>query len=84
MKRGPGPLAAVHRIFIAAALLCTLVYAAWELRELGRTGEIAAAARAGIALAVSAALGAYFRSLRGLRAKLTPPEEEDAERGQGA
>src|SRR3989442_853958 len=43
--RGPGPVAAVHRIFIVTALLCALAYAAWELREMARTGEALARVR---------------------------------------
>jgi hypothetical protein len=74
MTRGPGPVAAVHRIFIVAALVCALVYAAWEAIELSQTGEVLAGARAVLALAVSVGIGVYLRSLRGLGAKLTPRE----------
>ena len=72
MARGPGPVAAVHRLLIASALVCALVFAAWEIRELVRGGGAAAALGAGLALVASAAIGAYLRSLRGLGAKLTP------------
>src|SRR5437870_796639 len=48
--RGPGPVAAVHRIFIVTALLCALAYAAWELREMARTGEALAGVRGALAL----------------------------------
>jgi hypothetical protein len=72
MPSGPGPVAAVHRIFIVTALLCALVYAAWEVLELRQTGELLAAARAFVAFAVAFAIGVYLRSLRGLGAKLTP------------
>ena len=72
--RGPGPVAAVHRIFIVTALLCALAYAAWELREMARTGEALAGLRGALALLVAAGTGVYLRSLRGLGAKLTPRE----------
>jgi len=71
-SRGPGPVAAVHRILIVAGLLCALFYAAWELRHLAATGEALAAVRAAAALAAALAIAIYLRSLRGLRAKLTP------------
>src|SRR2546428_13382926 len=72
--RGPGPVAAVHRIFIVTALLCALAYAAWELREMARTGEALAGVRGALAVLVAAGTGFYLRSLRGLGARLTPPE----------
>src|SRR5204862_6014287 len=72
--RCPGPVAAVHRIFIVTALLCALAYAAWEIRETTRTGEALAAVRGALALLVAAGTGVYLRSLRGLGAKLTPRE----------
>jgi hypothetical protein len=71
-SRGPGPVAAVHRIFIVAALLCALAYAAWELNEMAHTGEALAGVRGGLGLLVAAGTGLYLRSLRGLAAKLTP------------
>jgi len=74
VRRGPGPIAAVHRIFIIAALLCVLSYAAWEANQLARTGEPLAGVRAGLAFAVAIAVALYLRSLRGLGAKLTPRE----------
>src|SRR5213594_3800403 len=72
--RGPGPVAAVHRIFIVTALLCALAYAAWEFREMTRTGETLAGVRGALALLVAVGTGLYLRSLRGLGAKLTPRE----------
>ena len=72
MRRGPGPVAAVHRIFIVAALLCALSYAAWEGTELARSGDPLAGLRAALALAVAIVIAVYLRSLRGLGAKLTP------------
>ena len=71
-RRGPGPVAAVHRIFIVTALLCALAYAAWELNEMAGTGEALAGVRAVLALLVAAGTGLYLRSLRNLGAKLTP------------
>jgi len=79
-RRGPGPVAAAHRILIAAALLCGLVYAAWELSGYRESGELGAAVRGVVALAVSAAIALYLRSLRGLGAKLTPRDEPGASR----
>lgn len=78
-KAGPGPVAAVHRILIASALACTLFFAAWELREWRRTGAVEAAAVAVVALAAAAGIARYFRSLRRLNAKLTPPTDGPAE-----
>ena len=72
MSRGPGPVAAVHRILIVTALVATLVYAAWEVRESTRTGETLGLVRAVLGFAVSVGIGWYLRSLRGLSAKLTP------------
>jgi len=70
-RRGPGPVAAVHRLFIAAAFACALFYALWELRGFAASGERAAMLRGVLALVVSAGIGLYMRSLRGLAAKLT-------------
>lgn len=72
MARGPGPVAAVHRFSIWSALVCALVYTAWELRELSRTGETMALVHAGLAALASLAIAIYLRSLRGLGARLTP------------
>ena len=69
--RGPGPVAAVHRILIVAALLCALAYAAWEGNEYRRTAEGGALVRCGAALVATLAIGLYLRSLRGLADKLT-------------
>jgi hypothetical protein len=74
MARGPGPVAAVHRLLVVSALLCALVYGAWELRQYGRTGDRAAPLRAAAAFVVAAGIAVYLRRLRGLRAKLTPPD----------
>ncbi len=68
----PGPVAAAHRIFIASALLCALVYAVWEFREYRRTGDATAIALGLLAVGVSGVIGLYLRSLRSLGAKLTP------------
>ena len=70
--RGPGPIAAVHRLLIVTALLCALAYAAWELNEMTKSGEVLGGVRGGVALLVAVGIGIYLRSLRGLRAKLTP------------
>jgi hypothetical protein len=70
--RGPGPVAAVHRIFITTALAGALIYTLFELREFWHGAGGGAAARAGVALLVSVGISLYLRSLRGLAAKLTP------------
>jgi hypothetical protein len=73
MPRGPGPVAAVHRLLIVTALVAALVFVVWELLELRRTGSPAVAV--GLVLAVGAAIGLalYLRRLRTrLRLKLTP------------
>ena len=72
MSSGPGPVAAVHRILIVTALIATLFYAGWEVRESAHTGETLGFARAALAFLVSIGIGVYLRSLRGLSAKLTP------------
>jgi hypothetical protein len=69
---GPGPVAAVHRLLIVTALLCALAYAAWELNEMAKNGEVLGGVRAAVALLVAGGIVVYLRSLRGLRAKLTP------------
>ena len=76
MSRDGGPLATVHRIFMMTALVCALVYAAWDVRWHGRAGF------PGAALAVTVAVGIvlYLRAFRTRRARLAPPEEEEAER----
>jgi len=74
MARGPGPVAAVHRIFILAALVCALLYAGWEGMHFGETGEAFAAVRTALAVVVAIAIAVYLRSLRDLGDKLTPRE----------
>ena len=71
-RRGPGPVAAAHRILITAALLCGLTYAAWELAGYRDTGDAGAVVRGLVAIGVSVLIALYLRSLRGLGAKLTP------------
>jgi hypothetical protein len=78
---GPGPVAAVHRILIAAALVCAVLYAGWEVSQWTETSEVAALARAALALVVAVGIGLYLRSLRGLAEKLTPTSER-AERNR--
>ena len=74
---GPGPVAAAHRLLIVTALACALVYAGWELREYGRSGEGAGLVRGLLALAVSAGIALYLRRLRDLGARLTPRHPGD-------
>jgi len=75
MQRGPGPVAAVHRLFIVTALAGALVYALWELREFVRDGARGAAVAATLGFTASAGIAVYLRSLRGLGAKLTPRDQ---------
>ena len=70
--RGPGPVAAAHRVLIATALAGAMFFAVWELREYGRTGVGGAAVAAGLGLAAAVAIGLYLWSLRGLGARLAP------------
>lgn len=81
--QGPGPVAAVHRVLIASGLGCALVYALWEARSWLRDGGAGAALRAAAALVVAGGVAAYFRSLRGLDAKLTPPDDDAGRRHGG-
>jgi len=76
MRRSSGPLAAVHRVFMTAALLCALAFGASELARHGRAGL----PRAGVALVVAGGIGLYLRSFRTRRTRLAPPEEEEVER----
>ena len=72
MTRGPGPVAAVHRILIVTALVWAFFYAGWELLQYIKTGTLLAAARAALATIAGVVIAVYLRSLRGLGAKLTP------------
>ncbi len=78
--RGPGPIAVVHRLLIATALLATLAYAAWEAAGYARTGEIAQAAWAALGVLVAIGIALYLRSLRGLAARLTPSGSDGGSR----
>jgi hypothetical protein len=69
---GPGPVAMVHRILIATALVGAIVFAAWEVREYLRDRRVGAAVGATIAFGVAGGIAAYLRSLRNLGAKLSP------------
>ena len=75
-KRGPGPVAWAHRLLIVTALGAAVVYVLWELREYARDGQRGSLVAAGVAAAAAIALGAYLRSLRTLRARLTPRQSE--------
>jgi hypothetical protein len=61
---------------MATAIVCALAFAASEVARQGRAGL----PRAAVALAVAGAIGLYLRSFRTRRARLAPPEEEEAER----
>jgi hypothetical protein len=71
-ERGPGPVAWAHRLLIVTALCAAVVYALWELRAYARDGQGGSLVAAGVAAAAVAVLGVYLRSLRTLRARLTP------------
>jgi hypothetical protein len=74
-ERGPGPVAWAHRLLLVTALGAAIVYALWELRQYSREGQSASLVAAGLAAVAIVALGAYLRSLRTLRARLTPRAE---------
>ena len=74
-RRGPGPVAGAHKVFIASALLCALVYAAWEAREFARTGAVVSLGIAALAIAAAGGLAVYLRTLRALAAKLTAVDD---------
>lgn len=74
---GPGPVAAVHRILIIAALACAVIYAVWEVSQWTQSSETLALVRSAIALVVAVGIGFYLRSLRDLAAKLTPRARDD-------
>jgi hypothetical protein len=76
-RRGPGPVATVHRILIASALACALVYAAWSARQWTLGAGPLALVSAAIGLAGAGGIGLYLRSLRGLDAKLTATDPTD-------
>ena len=74
-SQGPGPVAGAHRLLIASALACAILYGLWEARAWTRGAGGGAALRAAAALAVAVGVAAYFRSLRGLDAKLTARDD---------
>ena len=71
-ERGPGPVAWAHRLLIATALGAAVVYVFWELRQYARDPQTGSLVAAGIAAAAAVAIAVYLRSLRTLRARLTP------------
>lgn len=71
-ERGPGPVAWAHRLLIVTALAAAVAYALWELRRYSLEGHGTSLVAAGIAVAAVLVIGAYLRSLRTLRARLTP------------
>ena len=75
--KGPGPVAAVHRILIATALVSALCYTAFALRNFFATGDPGAAALALLAFIASVGIAIYLWSLRGLAAKLTPQHRRE-------
>jgi len=74
MPRGPGPVAAVHRVFIVTALVGALAYTVWAAGEFRRTGAPTAALGAALGVLVAAGMALYLRKLRGLGRRLTPPD----------
>jgi hypothetical protein len=73
---GPGPVAIVHRIFIATALIAAVGFTGWEVVRWARTDDPLEAVGAVLAAAAAVALAFYLRSLRGLAARLTPGRPE--------
>ena len=71
-ERGPGPVAWAHRLLIVTALVAAIVYVLWELRRYARGDEGGSLVAAAVATAAAVAIAVYLRSLRTLRARLTP------------
>ena len=71
-ERGPGPVAWAHRLLIVTALGAAIVFVLWEIRQYARDGQGASLLGACIAAAAVVFLVVYLRSLRTLRARLTP------------
>jgi hypothetical protein len=71
-ERGPGPVAWAHRLLIVTALVAAVVYALWEVRHYVRDGQGRSLLAAAVAAAAALGLAVYLRSLRTLRARLTP------------
>jgi hypothetical protein len=70
--RGPGPVAWAHRLLIVTALAAAIVFVLWELRQYSRDGEGGSLVGAGVAAAAVVVIVLYLRTLRTLRARLTP------------
>jgi hypothetical protein len=71
-ERGPGPVAWAHRLLIVTALVAAVVYVLWEVREYIREGDGGSLVAAAMATAAAIVIAVYLRSLRTLRARLTP------------
>jgi hypothetical protein len=71
-ERGPGPVAWAHRLLIMTGLGAAIVFLLWEIRQYARDGQGASLLGAGLAAAAVVVLVLYLRSLRTLRARLTP------------
>ena len=71
-ERGPGPVAWAHRLLIVTALGAAVIYALWELHQYSLEGRGTSLVAAGVAAAAVLVIAMYLRSLRTLRARLTP------------
>ncbi len=71
-ERGPGPIAVVHRLTIATALLASIAFTVYELIDFLQTRSSSALLGAIVGLIATGGFILYLRSLRGLAAKLTP------------
>ena len=76
MPPGPGPIVGAHRVLIASALGCAVVFTLYSVRAFAATGDVGSAFAAAVGFGGTIGIGIYFRSLRGLAAKLTPRTPE--------
>lgn len=67
-----GPIVGAHRLLIATALACAVIFTLYSARAFGISGAAGDALMTVVALGVAIGLGLYLRSLRTLAAKLTP------------
>jgi len=72
MPPGPGPVVGAHRLLIATALGCAVVFTLYSARAFAATGDVGSAFATVLGLGGTIGIGIYFRSLRGLAKKLTP------------
>jgi hypothetical protein len=84
MASAGGPVVGAHKLLIATALVCALVFVGWEAAEYARTGDVSLAVGGAVALVAAMGLAAYLRSLRALGTRLTPSRDAPRDRQQRA